>query len=154
MLFTAGEVWSILAKQRHWNLRTNPSDPCRHCWIGNLLCSYICTLQGIYTYIYLLYTLKLKGWLFFPLLSHLFLPYYHQPLSCHLVLFRPFASCLTCMPFSFTSYSLSPLPLLHSSPLFPSSSTEHWDFYRVLYFPDYMKFCKLMQSSHHEKPEY
>lgn len=37
--------------------------------------------------------------------------------------------------------------------LFPSSSTEHWDFYRV-HFPDNMKFCKLMQSSHHEKPEY
>lgn len=60
IFFTIGEVWSILAKQRHRNLWTNPSDPFRHCWIGNVLCSYICTLQGIYPYVYLLYTLKFK----------------------------------------------------------------------------------------------
>lgn len=59
-----------------------------------------------------------------------------------------------CAFFPYFHIPFLPFPSFHFSPLFPSNSTEHWDFFRVLYFPDDIKYCKLMQGSHNEKPEY
>ena len=46
-LFLLGEVWPVLAQQRHGNSWSRPSDAAGHSGAGHVLCANICTLQGL-----------------------------------------------------------------------------------------------------------
>ena len=46
-LFLLGEVWPVLAQQRHRDPRAGPSDAAGYSGAGHVLCSNICTLQGV-----------------------------------------------------------------------------------------------------------
>lgn len=46
-LFLLGEVWPVLAQQRHRNPWAGPSNAAGYSGAGHILCSNICTLQGL-----------------------------------------------------------------------------------------------------------
>lgn len=126
-------MWSILAKQRHRDIWTNPSDPFRHSWIGNILCSYICTLQGMYLHTFIIYFKCRQPFSpshpLHPFLSEFlnsFLPITVSPATLH-SFFSSLPFLLLCLIYFLTPFL--PLPSVHFSLLFPPSSTEQWDYF-------------------------
>lgn len=111
-------------------------------------------LHKVYILIYTYYMLSnWKTGSFFPrlpfLLSFLSLTSLLSPCPPPSFCFLPYL----CASFPYFLIPFLPFSSFLALPLLPSSSAEYWDFYRV-HVPDNMKFCKLRQSSHHEKAEY